>query len=79
MTSYSIFVRSQVTYVIEVTPTTTIRELKQKIYEKSQIDPSKQRLHFCGKLLNEAERTLAEYNVQRDCTVHIEVEMEGGE
>lgn len=79
MESYNIFIKIEKTYVIEATSTTTIRELRQKIYEKCQIDPSKQLLQFCGKLLNEDERTLGDYNVQRDCTVHLAFKTDGGE
>ncbi|KAJ5077459.1 polyubiquitin 14 [Anaeramoeba ignava] len=58
------------TITIEINPTDTIEYLKERIYDKEVIAICDQRLIFAGKHL-ENEKTLKEYNIKRESTIHI--------
>lgn len=55
---------------LEVEPGDRIADVKTKISEKEGIHADCQRLIFAGKTL-EDEETLAEYNIQKDATIHL--------
>lgn len=55
---------------LEVDSTTTISEVKTKVQEKAGILPALQRLIFEGKQL-EDDKTLDDYSIQKDSTLHL--------
>lgn len=56
--------------VLEVESSDTIETVKQKIQEKNGMQVEKQRLIYRDKELEDG-RTLADYNIQKDTTIHL--------
>ncbi|KAG8755498.1 hypothetical protein FRC12_010871 [Ceratobasidium sp. 428] len=57
---------------VQVTPKTTILEIKRKIFEDGAIPPNSQRLTWDGKALDDDDATLESYGITNEVDIYVD-------
>lgn len=79
MSSYNIFIKSLTgnTFVLNIEPNNSIKNLKERIQNVENIELEYQRLMFGGKQL-ENDKSVLDYNIEKNNTLHLLSSLKGG-
>ena len=77
--SYQIYVKTLMgtTYTLDVNQGNTIYQVKEMVQTETGVSPARQRLIFAGKVLEDG-RTLGDYNIQKETTLHLVFRLTAG-
>mmetsp|Transcript_7568 Transcript_7568/g.10448 ORF Transcript_7568/g.10448 Transcript_7568/m.10448 type:complete len:85 (-) Transcript_7568:8-262(-) len=65
------------TWAIQIESSDRVEVLKKKVQLRTGIEPDDQRIIFAGKQLEDG-RTIQDYNISRESTVHLVFRLKGG-
>jgi hypothetical protein len=68
-----VFVRTSTgkSFMVEVEESATLQEVMDKVQDRTGMAPDQQQLSFAGKQLEEPGRTLADYEIKKECTLDL--------
>jgi hypothetical protein len=68
-----VFVRTSTgkSFVVEVEESATLQEVMDKVQDRTGMALDQQQLSFAGKQLEEPGRTLADYEIKKECTLDL--------
>lgn len=66
------------TVLLHMKETDTVGELKKKVYDKTSIPEIEQRLFYRAKQLNDNSKTLKDYDISNNSTMHLLLRLNGG-
>ena len=77
--SFQIYVKTLMgtTYTLDVNQGNTIYQVKEMVQTETGVSPARQRLIFAGKVLEDG-RTLGDYNIQKETTLHLVFRLTAG-